>query len=290
MTEVLSVAAVRDSLGEGPVWDAAEQALYWVDIEGCLLQRLDPRTGALDRWRMPERLGSFALRERDGAILALESGFALYDLGSDTVEWIENPERDLPHNRMNDGKCDRQGRFWAGTMDDRAREKTGALYRVDADHSVHRMVAGIGISNALAWSPDGRVLYFADTMERAVYACDHDPATGAIANRRVFVAPGDGPGSPDGATVDEEGFLWNAQWDGWRIVRYAPDGTVDRVVALPVQRPTSCAFGGPDLRTLFITSATVGLEEATLAAQPLAGHLLAIDMDVRGIAERRFAG
>lgn len=290
MVQPRSVAQVRNTLGEGPVWDVREQTLYWVDIRGCLLQRLEPATGDLRRWHLPEPVGCAALRDRGGAILALQSGFAFYDLEDETLDWIDDPEPDHPRNRMNDGKCDRQGRFWAGTMDDLEQEKSGALYRVDTDLSVHRMEGGIGIPNALAWSPDSRTLYFADTPERTIYAYDHDPQTGVIGNRRVFAPPPAEPGYPDGATVDAEGYLWSAQWDGWRLVRYAPDGRIDRTLELPVRRPTSCAFGGADLTTLFITTAAIGLDDTALAQQPWAGDLLAIDLDVPGLAERRFAG
>ncbi|MBK1670731.1 hypothetical protein CKO28_22175 [Rhodovibrio sodomensis] len=284
------VAEVGNTLGEGPTWAVDEQALYWVDIKARRLQRLVPQSGAIDRWQLPEQIGCAAPRAGGGAIVALQSGFAFFDLEGGGLDWIERPEPERPGNRMNDGKCDRQGRFWAGTMDDNETQSTGALYRVDPDLSVHRLESGIGIPNALAWSPDSRTMYFADTVARTIYAYEHDPDTGAIANKRVFAPPHDQPGNPDGATVDAEGYLWSAQWDGWRILRYAPDGRVDRALDLPVQRPTSCAFGGPDLRTLFITTASIGLDAQALARQPLAGNLLAVDLDVAGLPERPFAG
>jgi len=290
MTQPRSVADVRNTLGEGPVWDVREQALYWVDIKGHRLQRLEPQSGAVRTWRLPEPVGCAALRETGGAIVALQSGFAFLDLATETLEWIARPEPDRPGNRMNDGKCDRQGRFWAGTMDDAERTRSGALYRVDPDLGVHRLESDIGIPNALAWSPDSRTLYFADTAERTIYAYDHDPDSGAIANRRVFAPSPTQAGNPDGATVDAEGALWCAQWDGWRVLRYAPDGRVDRALELPVQRPTSCAFGGPELKTLFVTTASIGLDPGALAEQPLAGSLLAVELDVAGLPERRFAG
>ena len=291
--ETLPVACAVDSnniLGEVPAWDVAEQALYWVDIEGCLLQRYEPATAAVRRWRLPERVCALALRRRGGLVLALASGFALFDPDSGAVTRLAAPEAHLPHNRMNDGKCDRHGRFWAGTMDDTCREGTGALYRLDPDGSCHRMEDGIGISNSLAWSPDDRVFYFADTLRRTIFAYDFDGDSGTIANRRVLTDCADQPGTPDGSTVDAEGYLWNAQWDGWRLVRYAPDGRVDRIVALPVQKPTSCMFGGPDLSTLYVTSAVWDLRGEDLAGQPHAGGLLALDVGVHGLPEARFAG
>ena len=227
-----------------------DRALWWVDIEGRLLQRLSTHSGEVTSWTLPERIGSYALRRDGGIVCAFASGFAFHDLDTGQTDWIAQPEADTPRNRFNDGKVDRQGRFWAGTMDDRLSERTGALYRLDPDLSVHRMETGIGISNALCWSPDDSRFYFADTMQEEIWSYDYTPAAGAISDRRLFTHTRDQPGQPDGATVDAEGFLWNAQWDGWRLVRYAPDGTVDRIVELPVQKPTSCIFGGPDLKTL----------------------------------------
>jgi sugar lactone lactonase YvrE len=290
MSEPRLVVDAKNKLGEVPVWCPIEQALYWVDIEGKLLQRLTPATGLVRRWKMPERIGSFALRERGGLVCAFASGFAFFDLETEAVEWIARPEAETPRNRFNDGKCDRAGRFWAGTMDDRLADHTGALYRLDPDKSVHRMALGVGISNSLAWSPDDRFFYFADTLDRAIYVYDFDAVTGTIANRRMLADHEDQPGNPDGSTIDAEGFLWNAQWDGWRLVRFAPDGRVDRVVPLPVQKPTSCMFGGPDLSTLYVTSAVWDLEGEALARQPWAGGLLALDVGVRGLQEPRFAG
>ena len=291
MTEpvVTRAVACRNKLGEVPVWDVGEQALYWVDIERRLLQRFDPATGATRVWELPERIGSYALRERGGFVVAFESGFAFMDEAG-AIEWIAKPEAHIPRNRFNDGKCDRNGRFWAGTMDDRLSEHTGALYRLDPDLSVTQMATGIGISNSLAWSPDNRTFYFADTMDRAIRAYDYDHPSGAISNRRDLTVMEGRPGNPDGSTIDADGFLWNAEWDGWAVVRYAPDGRVDRVVNLPVQKPTSCMFGGPDLATLFVTTAIWDLTARDLERQPWAGSLLAVDVGIAGLPEPRFAG
>jgi L-arabinonolactonase len=279
----------RNQLGEGPVWDVREQALYWVDIVGRLVQRFDPATGGTRRWSLPERVASLALRRESGMVLALESGFAFFDLVTGGIRWIARPEAMIARNRFNDGKCDSAGRFWAGTMDDTATEHTGSLYRLDPDLSAHRMDGAIGISNSLAWSPDDRTFYFADTLDGVIYAYDFEAAAGALSNKRAFAKPG-GPGAPDGSTIDSEGFLWNAEWDGGRLVRYAPDGSVERQVELPVQRPTCCAFGGPDLRTLYVTSASLGLDDAARASQPWAGCVLALDLGVAGLPSHRFAG
>lgn len=290
MAEVRLVVDARNKLGEVPVWDVQEQALYWVDIEGRRLHRRDHASATVTHWDFPERIGSFALRRAGGLVCAFESGFAFFEPASGAIEWIARPEAMIRRNRMNDGKCDRAGRFWAGSMDDQLKEHTGSLFRLDPDRSVHRMDGAIGVSNSLAWSPDDRTFYFADTMDGTIYAYDFDLATGGIANRRVFATTEDQPGRPDGSTIDTEGYLWNAQWDGWRLVRYAPDGRVDRVVELPVQKPTSCMFGGPDLATLYVTSAIWDLRGAALAAQPWAGGVLAVEAGVRGLPEPRFAG
>ncbi|MFA6153748.1 SMP-30/gluconolactonase/LRE family protein [Mesorhizobium sp.] len=288
--EVFCVVDCANKLGEVPVWDVGEQALYWVDIEGCLLQRFHPGSGETRTWRLPERVASLALRVAGGIVLALASGFAFFDPKTGAIERLAAPEADKPSNRFNDGKCDRRGRFWAGTMDDSLKNRTGGLYRLDPDLSCTTMEEGIGISNSLAWSPDDRTFYFADTLIRTIFAYDFDLEHGAIANRRVFTDCTGQPGNPDGSTIDAQGFLWNAQWDGWRLVRYAPDGRVDRIVPLPVQKPTSCMFGGPDLSTLYVTSAIWDLSTEALKQQPHAGGILALDVGVRGLPEPRFAG
>ena len=289
-TAVTCAVPCGNSLGEGPVWDAGEGALYWVDIQAGLLQRWMPGTDQVERWTMPERVGALALRADRGLVLALASGFALFDPATDDLERRAAPEAHLPGNRFNDGKCDARGRFWAGTMDDAALHLTGSLYRLDPDGRCSTMETGIGITNSLAWSPDNATFYFADTLRDTIFACDFDLESGALANRHVFATTDAQPGSPDGSTVDEEGFLWNAQWGGWRLVRYAPDGRIDRVVDLPVAQPTSCMFGGPDLRTLYVTSAHIGLPPAERERQPWAGHVLALDVGVRGLPAARFGG
>lgn len=290
MTAVACAVPCENTLGEGPVWDGAEGALYWVDIQEGLLQRWDPGTDRVESWTMPERVGALALRATGGLVLALASGFALFDPETDRLERGAAPEAHLPGNRFNDGKCDARGRFWAGTMDDAALHLTGSLYRLDPDGACAAMATGIGITNSLAWSPDNATFYFADTLRGTIFACDFDLDGGTLGNRRVFATTDAQPGAPDGSTVDAEGYLWNAQWGGWRLVRYAPDGRIDRTVALPVAQPTSCMFGGPDLRTLYVTSASIGLQPSERDRQPWAGHVLALDVGVGGLPAARFGG
>lgn len=289
MESARCVVDCHNILGEVPVWDTTEQALYWVDIEGRLLQRLIPETGAVERWTMPERIASFALRDDGGLIIAFASGIAFLDLNTGSIEFIARPEEHLPGNRFNEGKCDRNGRFWAGAMDDSLTAHTAGLYRVDPDRSVHKMLGDIGISNCFIWSRENDRFWFADSLDRTVYTFDYKHQTGEISNRKVFTkAP---PGTvPDGGTIDEEGYVWLALWDGWRVARFAPDGTLDREIAIPAQKPTSCMFGGPDLSTLYITTAIWDLKGEDLERQPTAGGLFAVSPGVRGLPETRFAG
>ena len=223
-------------------------------------------------------------------VVALRTGFAFLDLETGAVAGLTDPEADRPDNRFNDGKVDRQGRFWAGTLNDAEKQPLGSLYRLDADGTVTLMQDGAVVSNGIGWSPDDRTLYFTDSVIRTIWAFDFDPAAGAIANRRIFAEVPDGTGYPDGLTVDSEGFVWSAVWDGWRIVRYDPSGRIDREVVMPVQRPTSCMLGGPDLKTLYVTSASIHLDAGALERGPLAGGLFALEADVPGLPEPRFAG
>jgi sugar lactone lactonase YvrE len=288
MIDMQRVGQQTDVLGEGPLWDVREQALYWVDIRKPAVRRYDSGNRKLTAWTMPETVGSLAVRKDGGLLLALKSALALFEPQSGTVRPVASPEADRPSQRFNDGKCDRQGRFWAGTMNDKVRQPDGTLYRFDGSECV-AIESVITIPNSLCWSPDGRTMYFSDSSTRTICAYDFDPATGQVANKRPF-ATTVAPSIPDGATIDAEGCLWCAEYDGWRITRFAPDGRRMHSVELPLQRPTSCMFGGPDLGTLYVTSATQKLSAEELAKQPLAGALLAMDVGVRGLPESRFNG
>jgi sugar lactone lactonase YvrE len=286
--EIASVADVRAVLGEGPIWVAAEQALYWTDIEG---RRVYRRTfgGELTHWETPFRIGSLAPRAGGGFVSGTDRGLAFIDPAAGRYETIADPEPELPDNRFNDGKTDRTGRFWAGTMDGTEKAATGSLYRLDPDLALARIDQGYRVTNGPAFSPDGRILYHNDSGRRCVYAFDLD-AAGEVSERRVFARFGDGDGYPDGMTVDAEGCLWIAFWDGWCLRRLAPDGALLHTLRVPVQRPTSCAFGGPGLDHLFITSARRDLDETALAAQPQAGGLFVTRPGVKGLEEMPFAG
>jgi xylono-1,5-lactonase len=286
--QVECIADVRTVLGEGPVWVVREAALYWVDINGRKIFRLDQR-GEVRTWETPLRVGSLAPRAGGGFVAGTDEGLALADLEAGQFDVIGNPDSDRPSNRFNDGKVDRVGRFWAGTMDDKEREATGALYRLDPKLSWIRIDEGYRVTNGPAFSPDGRTMYHNDSARQVTYAFDLEE-DGTASNRRELARYGGGDGYPDGMTVDAEGCLWIAFWDGWCLRRFSPDGERLLELSTPVQRPTSCAFGGGDLTTLFITSARRDLKGTDLDKQPLAGGLFAVDLGVSGIADVPFAG
>jgi sugar lactone lactonase YvrE len=283
------VADVGAILGEGPVWLASEQALYWVDIHGRKIHRRGFEDGALTSWETPFRVGSLAPRAAGGFIAGTDQGLAFVDPERARYEIFANPEPDRPTNRFNDGKLDREGRFWAGTMDDSEKAAQGALYRIGPDLGWTRVDDGYRVTNGPAFSPDGRILYHNDSGRQLTYAFDLGP-DGEAANRRILASYGEGDGYPDGMTVDSEGFLWIAFWDGWCLRRLSPDGEIVETLKVPVQRPTSCAFGGPDLDRLFVTSARVGLDEAALESQPQAGGLFLLKPGVKGLTDRPFGG
>lgn len=299
MIEVECVVEAGSWLGEGPLWSPRERCLYWTDVPAYTVHRFCPATGERAAWKMPEMVASMALRARGGMILATTTGVDAWDPETERRERLVAPDAEWPENRSNDGKCDRRGRFWLGTMqnnlhpdgsDKAMTGSTGNLYRIDADLSCHRMDSGIGISNTFAWSPDDTLMYFADTPV-GIYAYDFDPDSGAIAKRRLFARTDDPSlGFGDGSTIDADGFLWNARWDGGCLIRWAPDGRIDRIVKLPCQRVTSAAFGGDDLGILYVTTARYLLSERELAEQPLAGGVFAFDPGVRGLPEVPFAG
>ncbi|MFQ5971471.1 MAG: SMP-30/gluconolactonase/LRE family protein [Alphaproteobacteria bacterium] len=291
MSAVELVVDCRNTLGEGVTWSPEQRTLFWVDIEKSELWQLDPATGETRTRNMPERACAFALRQNSGLVVAFESGFAFYDLDSGEVERLHEFEPDLPTTRMNDGRCDRQGRFINGGMDESGNgEAISAVYRLDSDRSVHKLISGVACANSICFSPDGRTMYFADTPRGVIRAYDYDTAGGSVSNRRTLCTFDDQPGLPDGSTVDAEGFVWNAQWNGHRVVRYAPNGAVDRVIEVPVMNPTCVAFGGADLETLYVTTARFQMTPEQTAAEPLSGALFAVRPGVGGLPEPKFAG
>lgn len=277
-------------LGEGPIWDGARGLLFWVDIVAPAVHAFDPASGEHRTWAAPEHVGCLSVRKGGGLVLALKSGFAALDLETGEFQTLAAVEADRPDQRFNDGRCDRQGRFFAGSLAYGEDRPAGTLWRLDPDHSTTPVLTGLTVPNSLAWSPDGRTMYFADTPTREIRAYDYDIESGRPGVSRLFRRVDDSPGWPDGSTVDSEGALWNCEWDGARVVRYTPDGEVDRVVAVPARRATCCALGGPDLKTLFITTAFDRMSEAERAEWPLSGHLFALPVDVPGLPDPLYEG
>ena len=290
MIDVRCVANPQALVGEGPVWDDRRQALWWIDVKDPRLFRYDPASGENLELNMPERIGCIALRAGGGLIGAFVTGFKWIDPETGAVTPIVDPEPDRPGNRFNDGKCDRRGRLFAGTMHNAEIECTGTLYRLDPDLSVQVMCTGVHLSNGLGWSPDDRVLYYTDSLRRTIWAYDYDLEIGAMANRRTFARVPEEAGVPDGLCVDADGYVWSAHWGGWRLTRYAPDGRVERVVKMPVPQPSCPAFGGPDLDVLYVSSAAIEMTPADFAKAPDGGGLFALDVGVRGLPGNRFTG
>ncbi|MFI4902816.1 MAG: SMP-30/gluconolactonase/LRE family protein [Burkholderiales bacterium] len=276
-----------DILGESPVWCALTHRLYWVDIRAPALRRFNPATGEIRSWPMPDLCAAVILSTDHRLLLSMRTGLFAFDPVAETMQPMFAPEPASLGNRLNESKCDREGRLWIGTMRDYGLATTGALYRIDRELSCKRMLHDITVPNATCWSPDNRTMYFADTPDGRVRAYEFDAETGSLGPMRVLNGAGL-PGRPDGATVDAAGGVWNARYDGSCVVRFAPDGRVDRTIEVPASRVTSCALGGAELRRLYITTARQKLSPAELAAQPAAGALFAVEVDVAGLPEPRF--
>jgi L-arabinonolactonase len=269
-------------------WNARENSLWWTDIQNCRLHRYDPADGALRSFATPERLCSFAFAAGGGLIAAFETGVALYDPQSVARQWLYRHKPNTDPVRSNDGRCDRSGRFWFGTMTEPDGEPAlGKLFRLDRRGTVSVQAEKLGIVNALCVSPNGKYLYFADSKERTIFVNDLDEETGQLTNRRIFARTPDGV-RPDGATIDTEGCIWNAHWDGECIVRYAPDGHVVEAFELPVSRPTCLAFGGPTMNILFVTTACDGLDGSAIMKQPMAGNVFVFETDATGLPDAEF--
>jgi len=293
MVNAEHVASVQNWLGEGPIWHPDEQALYWVDLLNRRVYRYRPTTGKPDAFEASVAITVLGLRAAGGWVAATTDGFAFWDSGRREVELIVNPEAHLAYTRFNDGAVDCAGRFWAGTMNKDIEDPSvtdGSLYRLDPDGSCHKMGAGFTVANGIGWSLDHRTMYFADTLRSVIYAYDFDPVGGTIENRRPFAQVSPEEGYPDGLTVDSEGCVWSALWGGWKVVRFDPAGRAVDEVRLPASNVSSCAFGGPDLHDLYVTSAWESLSAEERKQQPLAGDLFRVRLPVGGLEEPRFAG
>jgi len=273
---------VMNGLGEGPLWHPVENKLYWTDILTGTLYRADPSMGNFEKRFFNLQIGAFAFRKDGGLTLATDRGF--YELNVDTGDlsllWI-TPLK-YKGERLNDGKVDPAGRFWAGSMD--PQNKRGALFRLDPDGSKHTMLTDIGISNGLGWSPDRKTMYYTDSFDYTIYEFDYDLRTGSIANQRplILLPKNEKEIVPDGLCVDQNGNIWSAQWNGWQVVKYDPEGTPTATIEVPAQRVTSCCFGGENLDTLYITTSRADLSEEELEDQPYAGDVFYCQVDEKG--------
>ncbi len=286
------VLDAKATLGEGAIWDSTAHRLYWVDIDGCAVHIFIPADGKNESLDTGQPVGTVVPRQSGGLAVALQHGFATLDPETGVIAFITDPEAGLP-NRFNDGKCDPAGRFWAGTMpyENGAPADGGTLWCLYPDGRAEKRVSGVRCSNGIAWSLDARTLYYIDTPTMQVRAYDYDNATGDIENPRVVVEVPAEQGYPDGMTIDSEGKLWVAHWDGWQVVRWDPEtGEKISSISVPAQRVTSCAFGGADLDELYITTARTGLSDSDLESQPNAGGLFRTQPGVTGIEAFSFAG
>jgi len=294
---ITCILEAKNKLGEGCLWDVEAQCLWWLDIAPVSkLHILDPVTGATRHWTFPMMFTCFALSGNNQIIIGGEHGLYLFDPATGMLRDFARPEIDRPQNRGNDGAADVMGRFWFGTMQQNIAvdgtelditQNSGALYRVGQDGVSKLMFDNVGVANGPCWSPDNKIFYFSDSHDQIIWAFDFDQAYGEISNKRVF---NDTKlhGYPDGATVDSEGYLWSARWDGSCVLRFDPKGRIDRVVEMPVVRPTCVVFGGPNLSTTYVTSSAANLSQDVLKQQPLQGGLFCFDPQVKGLAKHKF--
>jgi L-arabinonolactonase len=293
MVEITCVVDANAELGEGTLWDPKAGVLWWIDIWKKLIHRYDPSTGKDDVFETPEYLGCLGLREKGGLVLTMTDGFHFFDPMTGKFEAIVDPEAHMLKTRFNDGKPDRQGRFWSGSMFEVAGkpiEFIGALYRLDPDLSVHKIIDGVGCSNGLAWSPDSKTMYFSDSHAGAVWAYDFDPVAGDIENRRTFIDMTETGGVADGATVDAEGCYWVTIPVTSKVCRYDRQGKLMQTVLLPTDLPTCCEFGGKDLEILYVTSAVLNRPASHFVGQKNPGGLFALDVGVKGLTLPAFKG
>ncbi len=284
----------RHELGECVLWCERSGRLLWTDIPASTLWVHTPALRVTRSWPMPERLCCFALTDSDDRLLlGLASSLAFFSFSTGAVEHIVDVEADIPATRLNDGRCDRQGRFVFGmfNQDPGPKAALGGFYRLNLDLRLERLPIGnAAIANSICFSPDGTRMYYADSVTREIRCCEYDPLSGAVGASRVFVALDAAPGEPDGSCIDADGCLWSTRWGAGQVLRFDPDGRLERALSLAAPQPSCPAFGGPDLATLYVTSAHLGMNGADRLAAPLSGALFRQALDVRGLAEPRFLG
>ena len=277
-------------LGEAPLWDSEANQLLWLDLREGTLQVGTPESGAVSQYQLPQRATSIVRRLQGGLLLTTETGFGVMQSPSEQITLLDIPRVCPQGCRFNDGKCDTEGRFWVGTLALDGSPGRGCLYRLDPDGSVITAATGMHISNGIGWGPDNKRMYVTDSGARTIYQYDFDSRSGSIENRRVYYEHDDETAVPDGLCVDEDGFVWTALWEGWQVLRLDPDGAVASAIDLPVPKPTSCAFGGEDMRTLFVTSARTGLSNSALEQAPLSGSAFSIATSTRGLSVGSYGG
>lgn len=290
MSPVRCVLDAQAVLGECPRWDEQAQRLYWVDIDQGRLYGFNPVSGHNDTLQLDEEIGCFALSRSGGFVIATRSGFWRIDAASGNLSALPSPDYDQGTVRFNDGRCDARGRFWAGTLYQPKDFKNGWLYCLEPDGRYEKKAGPVFTANGLAFSPDYTRLYWSDTPEHAIHVYDFDLDTATLGEPRLFHQFPHGQGRPDGASIDSEGYYWSALFAGSRIVRLDPDGEIVQEIQVPAKYPTMVAFGGPDLKTLYITTARKPCSDTELAEYPQSGGLFAVEVDVAGLPEPRFAG
>lgn len=295
---LLNIIKVNNILGECILWDDSSQSVWWTDIHSAVLYRYSFNENTIEKFALPERLCSFGFTENDERLIcAFASGFAFYTPRSATLEWLYRPEEKFSNTRFNDGRVDRQGRFWSGTMvegeqatDESGKNVKGSLYWIaskEGGKEHGKVLSDIQIPNSLCWSSDSQTAYFADSPSKQICAYDFDTESATFSNKRIFVTS-EGPADPDGSVIDAEGYLWNAQWGGSQVVRYSPQGEINAVLELPVTQPTCVCFGGPNLDILFVSTARENLSKEQLEEQPEAGNVFVYKSYINGMTESRF--
>lgn len=280
----------RNQHGEGILWNPSDQRVWWTDIEGRALWSYDPVTGDHCKLDQKDRVCCFAPRAGGGQIVAYADRVSLIDPATGEETLVCEFESANPETRLNDGRTDRAGRFIVGGMNEVSAAANSSVISIAPDLSVRTLIDGVACANSTCFSPDGTTMFFADTPDREIVAFDYDPQTGLVSNRRPHASFATQPGLPDGSCVDANGCVWNAEWEGRRVVRVSPDGEIDMIVDVPVWKPTCCAFGGPDMDTLFITTSRLMSDEAVLRKEPESGGLFAVKPGVRGVADAPFGG
>lgn len=284
------VVDCQNEHGEGVFWNPADKLVWWTDIEGRALWSYDPASGKSKKTELQDRVCCFAPRIGGGLIVAFANRVVLFDPESGAEEVVHMFEPHNPETRLNDGRTDRAGRFVLGGMNEVSGAANSSVISISSDLTVRTLIEGVSCANSICFSANGDTMFFADTPDREIVSYDYDTVTGAVSNRRVYARFNNEPGLPDGSCVDAEGGLWNAEWEGRRVVRVAPGGVIDRMIEIPVWKPTCCAFGGPDLDTLFITTSRLMSGDEVLAKEPGSGGLFAVKPGIRGVIDAPFNG